>query len=77
VVVDATAWIKQFAEALGTEPPSEDDWTALLSLASAAAKGSERLAAPISCWLVARSGRTPSEALGLAREVLAGQAESR
>ena len=67
--MDASTWIEQFAAALGTEPPDEAEKTTLLSLASVAANASERLAAPISCWIVARAGRTPEEALAVAREL--------
>jgi len=38
----------------------------LLALAGVAAHASERIAAPISCWLVARSGRSVEEARQLA-----------
>lgn len=68
--VDATTWIKRFSAALGTEVPSADDQSALLSLASVAANASERSAAPICCWIVARSGRTPAEALAIARDLV-------
>ncbi len=69
--VDATTWIEQFARVLGTEAPSEDDKSTLLSLASVAANASERLAAPICCWLVARAGVDPGDALAAARDLAA------
>lgn len=68
--VEATLWCQQLAAVLGTEAPSEAETAALLSLASVAANASERLAAPLSCWLVGRSGCSPDQALGLARELL-------
>jgi len=67
--VDAATWVEQFAKALGTEPPSEEEKATLLSLASVAANASERLAAPISCWLAARSGQGPEQALAVARQL--------
>ena len=67
--VDATTWIDEFASALGTQAPSEEDKSTLLSLASVAANASERLAAPICCWLVARAGVDPEDALATAREL--------
>lgn len=72
--MDAASWIDEFARALGMDAPSEDDKTALLSLASVAANASERIAAPISCWMVATAGRTPEEGLDLARRLTAGGA---
>lgn len=67
--MDASTWIEQFAAALGTEAPDQADKDTLLSLASVAANASERLAAPISCWIVAKAGCTPEEALAVAREL--------
>ncbi len=67
--VQASSWLERFARELGTEVPSEEEQKALLSLASVAAHASERLAAPLSCWLAARAGRSPEEALELARRL--------
>lgn len=67
--MDATEWLARFSSALGVEPPSDEDRQTLLSLASVAANASERLVAPLSCWLVAKSGQGPREALALAREL--------
>ena len=67
--MDATSWLKQYAEGLGMEPPSEEEQKTLLSLASVAANASERLAAPLSCWMVAKAGRSPEEGLALARRL--------
>ena len=69
--MDGGTWVQRFAAALAVEAPSEVDKTALLSLAAVAANASERLAAPISCWLVAKSGRPAEDALALARELAA------
>ena len=60
-------WLTRFAAELGTEPPTADEVAQLLELAGIAAHASERPAAPVSCWLVARSGVTPAEALERAR----------
>ncbi len=62
-------WIAEFAAALGVPPPSEKEFEAILELASAAAHGSERLAAPMACWLAAAAGRSPAEAVAAARGV--------
>jgi len=57
-----SAWIERFAAALEVDLPSDADVEALLELAGVAAHASERIAAPISCWLVATSGRSLAEA---------------
>jgi hypothetical protein len=64
-----SAWIERFAAALEVPAPSSDDVDALLELASIAAHASERVAAPITCWLVASSGRSLAEALRIADAV--------
>ena len=46
--------------------PTEQETTDLLALASVAAHASERLAAPLSCWLAARAGLTAAESLAVA-----------
>lgn len=69
--MQASNWLDQFARELGVAAPTEEQQRALLSLASVAANTSERLAAPISCWLVAVAGRSPEEGLALARQVAA------
>ncbi|MGH2688182.1 MAG: DUF6457 domain-containing protein [Actinomycetota bacterium] len=67
--MDASVWLRSFAEALGTELPGEADVAVLLELASVAAHASERRSAPIACWLAARAGAAPADALAVARTV--------
>ena len=43
----------------------------ILPLAAEAAHASERIAAPIACWLGARAERSPDDALAVARDVVA------
>jgi hypothetical protein len=62
-------WITAFADRLGVDPPDQPTIDALLDLAGVAAHASERLAAPLACWLVGQAGTAPAEALLLAREV--------
>lgn len=64
---DAATWLGHFAEALGVAPPNDETVERLLALAGVAAHSSERKAAPIACWLAATAGRSPSEALDVAR----------
>jgi hypothetical protein len=67
--MNAREWTDAFAERLGVEPPSADEFAVLLDVAGEAAHASERVAAPVACWLTARAGRSPEEALVLAREL--------
>ncbi len=63
-------WVTRFAAATGQQDLSDDDVTALLDLAGVAAHSSERLAAPLACFLVGRAGMAPQAALDLARSLL-------
>lgn len=65
----ASEWLTAFAEALGVEAPGPEAFEELLSLAAVAAHASERKAAPVACWLAALAGRSPAEALDIAREL--------
>ena len=49
-------WIAAFAERLGVDAPDEATIDALLDLAGVAAHASERIAAPIACYLIGRAG---------------------
>ena len=67
--MNATEWLAAYAERLGTEPPTAGELKTILDLAAEAAHSSERIAAPVACWLCARAGRSLEESLALAREV--------
>jgi hypothetical protein len=67
--VNATEWIAAYADALGVDGPTPEEFEALLELAGVAAHSSERVAAPVSCWVAARAGLSPAQALAAAREV--------
>lgn len=69
--MNANEWLTAFAEKLGTAPPTTDEFKALLDLAAEAAHASERVAAPVACWVAARAGSSPEEALAAARTVKA------
>ena len=64
----ATEWIAEFAAKLGIDPPDQATVEELLALAGDAAHASERVAAPIACFLVGRSGIDPAAA----RQIAAG-----
>jgi hypothetical protein len=69
--MNAREWLDAYAEKLGTSPPSTDEFKAVLDLAGEAAHSSDRVAAPVACWLAARAGIGLTEAITLAREVTA------
>ena len=62
----ARAWLAAYAERLGAVPPTEDEFEALLRLAGVAAHASERVAAPVACWLAGRAGIEPAAAVAVA-----------
>ena len=61
----AKEWLAEFAALLGVDPPDDEQISDLLRLAGEAAHASERIAAPVACWLVARAGLAPAEALAV------------
>ncbi|MDA8149453.1 MAG: DUF6457 domain-containing protein [Actinomycetota bacterium] len=72
----APVWLARFAAELGVDPPTPEEIDVLLALAGHAAHASERTAAPVGCWLAARSGLTPDEALAAARRMAVPDAET-
>lgn len=67
--MNARQWIDAYAERLGTAPPSAEEFATLLDLAAEAAHSSERVAAPVACWVAAKAGAEPHQALTTAREL--------
>jgi hypothetical protein len=67
--MNAKDWIADYARQLGIDPPTTDELKAILELAAEAAHASERIAAPVACWLSAKAGRSLEESLTLAREM--------
>jgi uncharacterized protein DUF6457 len=67
--LSARRWLDAFAGRLGVEPPTRDEFAALLDLAGVAAHSSQRVAAPVACWLAARADVGPADALTIARDV--------
>ncbi|MGH2859729.1 MAG: DUF6457 domain-containing protein [Solirubrobacteraceae bacterium] len=70
--MNAPDWLAAYAERLGIPAPTEDELKTVLDLAGEAAHRSQRIAAPVACWLAARAGVGLEEALRLAREVQGG-----
>ena len=69
----AQQWLAGFADVIGAPAPGEDVIEALLDLAGVAAHDSERIAAPIACWMAGLAGVEPAEALEHARQYAAGR----
>jgi Domain of unknown function (DUF6457) len=67
--MNAREWLAAYAEKLGTTPPSTEEFKTILDLAAEAAHASERVAAPVACWLAARAGVGLEEALRASREL--------
>jgi hypothetical protein len=65
--MNAKEWLSEYAQRLGTAPPDREEFDAVLELAAEAAHSSERVAAPVACWLAAKSGWSLAEALDAAR----------
>ncbi len=65
-------WVAAYAEKLGADAPSEEEFNAVLDLAAVAAHSSERTAAPVACWIAGSRGISLAEARKLAEEVGAG-----
>jgi len=60
-------WIKLFAAQIGVDPPDAATIEILLDIAGVAAHASERIAAPIACYLIGRAGTDPHEVLATLR----------
>ena len=67
--MNAKEWIAAYAHRLGTEPPTAAEFSVLLDLAGEAAHSSERVAAPVACWVAARADTSPEDALEAARAI--------
>ena len=69
--LSARRWLDAYAERLGVAPPTREEFAALLDLAGVAAHASQRVAAPLACWLAARADVAPTRALEISRTVVA------
>jgi hypothetical protein len=67
--MNAKEWLAAYAEKLGTEAPTPEEFKAILDLAGEAAHSSERVAAPVACWMAARAGVELDRAMLLAKDV--------
>jgi hypothetical protein len=62
-------WLRAFCERIDVDPPTPEEEEQLLELAAVAAHSSERPAAPLACWAVGKTGRSPSELRDIARAI--------
>jgi hypothetical protein len=67
--MDAKRFVAELAARLGIEAPSASEIDELLAAAGVAAHGSERIAAPLSTYLIGKSGLTPKEGLSLVKSL--------
>jgi hypothetical protein len=67
--MNANEWLSAYAQRLPAPAPTAEEVDAVLALAGVAAHGSERIAAPVACWMAARAGLGLAEALAMAQEV--------
>ena len=62
----AEEWINAFAAEAGLEAPSSEEIDKLLKIAAVAAHSSERVAAPVACWLIGSGDLDLDRARGIA-----------
>jgi Domain of unknown function (DUF6457) len=67
--MDARDWIDAFAAEVGADAPSSEEVDAILDLAAVAAHSSERIAAPVACWIGGRTGASLEELRAAANRV--------
>ena len=65
----AAEWVRAFCEEIGETAPSEAEFDEILKLASVAAHASERMAAPVACYIAGRTGRPLAELRAVAESV--------
>ena len=67
--MNVSEFLAAFAAEIGTSAPNRHDIGVLLELAGIAAHSSERLAAPLACWMGGVSGLSADELLAAARRI--------
>jgi hypothetical protein len=65
----AQEFLEAFAAEVGVPAPSAAEFDALLEVASLAARSSERLAAPLACWMGGASGMPALDLLAAAQRI--------
>jgi hypothetical protein len=72
----AEEWIRTFAEQIGRNPPDQKEMDEILRLASIAAHASERIAAPIACYLAGTTTTPLTQIIKVAEGVAPEQVET-
>lgn len=72
--MEAKDWIARFAAEIDVAAPDDATVDTLLTLAGVAAHASERIAAPITCYLVGLAQSDPDRALELVQALAADTA---
>ena len=67
--MNARKWIDAFAAEIGAEPPTADEFKAILDLAAVAAHSSERIAAPVACWIGGAAGASLADLQAAAERI--------
>jgi hypothetical protein len=73
VATTATEWIRAFCEEMEMPVPGEEEMDEILRLAGVAAHSSERIAAPIACWIAGASGRPLADVRQTAEALATGE----
>lgn len=71
----AQEFLEAFATQVGIPAPTAAEFATLLDVAAVAAHASERVAAPLACWMAGASGMPAADLLSAAQRV-ADQAEA-
>ncbi len=72
----AQEFLDAFSAQVGVPSPTAAESEALLEVASIAARSSERLAAPLACWMGGASAISAADLLAAARRAAAGESEA-
>ena len=70
--MNAREWLDAFAGEIGADPPSDEELKQVLDIAATAAHDSERIAAPVACWLGGSVGASLEELQAAAKRVAGG-----
>ncbi len=62
-------WIDAYCARIGAPAPAPEERDAILAFAGIAAHASERIAAPMACWVAGRAGLSLEDAVRIAREL--------
>jgi Domain of unknown function (DUF6457) len=67
--MNAREWLDAFAAEIGADAPTDEELKQVLDLAATAAHDSERIAAPVACWLGGSVGASLAELQAAAARV--------